>query len=146
VSAEFPVFMKNLCTELLEVANKACGENLTLTAPQFKQLLRLALVGARATQKTNASDIQEIWQPNSWHALSESLETSPRYKQSRGLREMSEQIVRLSRTSESTDKVTAETKKGTGKAIKRKADNPPEVEQSVASKKMKRKKAPSNTS
>ena len=132
--------MTLLRKNLLEVANQACEEKVAFTAVQLKQLLKLGVVGARLTQKMEPGTAQEIWEPHSWHKLSQRLTSSPRYKESRGLREMSEQIVRLLKTKED--------KQNDGMVVKRKAGDhdASETEKPAATtKRIKRKKVDTST-
>jgi DNA polymerase phi len=140
--------MKQLRAALLEVATQACEEKFTLTAVQLKQVLKLAMVGARSTQKTDPTIVDEVWQPDSWQALSSRLASSSRYKQSRGLREISGQIARLSKTGENAREKPLKKKESGSKAPKRKADDllDSEAAKPARSTKTKRKKVASNAS
>ena len=133
--------MTLLRKDLLEVANQACEGKVTFTAVQLKQLLKLGIVGARLTQKIKPRTAHEIWEPDSWHKLSQKL-TSSRYKESRGLKEMSEQIVRLLKTKEGN------LIENDGMVIKRKAEDhdASETEKPAATtKRIKRKKIDRST-
>jgi len=138
--------MTLLRKDLLEVANQACEVKVAFTAVQLKQLLKLGIVGARLTQKIKPGTAQEIWEPDSWHKLSQKLSSCPRYKESRGLREMSEQIVRLLKTSKTKEDNFI--KENDEMVIKRKAEDhdASETEKPAATtKRSKRKKVDTST-
>lgn len=135
--SEIADLMTQLRIALLKAATEACNEKTVFTTAQFKQLLKLGLVGVRQTQRTSRASAQEIWQSDSWRSLSRQLAASPRYKQSVGLQKMSEQIAQLSnKSNESVGKQDVGII-----ATKRKVDDLIETEEPpVVKKKTKRKK------
>lgn len=125
-------FMPLLRDALLDLANKACSDQSKVTAPQLKELLKLALVSARQTKRFAPDTVSGIWQPEAWSTLKQHLAQSSRFSSSTGLHKMCSQMVQL--TGQSQDK--GENKKSPTKR-KRKADAEPEAKGKVKAKKAK---------
>ncbi|KAG6831186.1 hypothetical protein H0H92_012326 [Tricholoma furcatifolium] len=138
-SSDLVEFATSLRTTLLDAATDACAEKNSLNAAQLKELLKLALVAVRQTQRTIGASSSEIWQPSSWHSLTGRLNSSERFKKSSGLSKMCEQLVRLSKQEASKKADTPVVK------TKRKAEEILEVDDaSAVAKKTKRKKVKSD--
>lgn len=125
----------------LEVVIDACTDKNSLSAAQLKEVLKLALVAARHSQRLNRASHAEIWKPDPWHSLAGRLTSSERLKKSTGLRKMCEQIARISSSSDaSLAKIDVPATK-----TKRKAEVSLESEDtSTVTKKLKRKRVKSD--
>ncbi|KAK7054956.1 DNA-directed DNA polymerase [Paramarasmius palmivorus] len=73
-------FLTKLRKALLVLISEGCDGTTTLTAPQMKDLFKLALLSHRQIRRLHATEIDQIWDPPSWAALSERLAGSDRYK------------------------------------------------------------------
>ncbi|KAJ2917228.1 hypothetical protein MD484_g3188, partial [Candolleomyces efflorescens] len=125
-------FMPSLREALVDLANKACSDQSKLTAPQLKELLKLALASARQTKRLAPDTVSDVWQPDAWSTLKQNLAQSSRFSSSTGLHKMCNQMVQL--TSQSQGK--GENKKSPAKR-KRKADTEPEAKNKAKAKKVK---------
>ncbi|KAH0584348.1 hypothetical protein H2248_009888 [Termitomyces sp. 'cryptogamus'] len=137
--SEVAEFASRLQKVSLEVVTDACTDKVSLSAAQLKEVLKLALVAARQTQRLDPVSHAEIWQLDSWRSLAGRLSSSERFKKSAGLPKMCEQIVRITKPvpSVKTDAPAPKTK--------RKAEESLETEDaSNVSKKLKRKKIKSD--
>ncbi|KAJ3542423.1 hypothetical protein NMY22_g3527 [Coprinellus aureogranulatus] len=123
-------YMPTLRESLVDLATKACTDDKSkFTAPQMKEVLKLALAAARQTKRFAEGSVTEIWQPDSWLSLKQSLVKSSRFSSSTGLHKMCDQMVQLaggqSKDSKGKAKVNdkeKEKKKSPAKR-KRKADD-----------------------
>ena len=90
-------FTRALRTSMLDTAYSACEENEKLTAPQIKELLKLALAGVRHTKRIAPSDeaVKRTWDAAAWEDLAGKLAESERFKTSTGLQTTSRQITQL---------------------------------------------------
>ncbi|KAF8894690.1 hypothetical protein BD779DRAFT_1609359 [Infundibulicybe gibba] len=121
-------FMSTLRANLLEVLTSACRDKLALTTAQAKDLLKLALLAVRQTQR-----IISTVDPEAWTTLRKALESSERLKNSPALQKMCDQIVRSTQSENASQ--------GSKKATKRKADKVAGSEEaSPEAQKVKRKK------
>ena len=88
--------MPALRQSLVDLATQACvDDNTKLTAPQMKEILKLALTAARQTKRFAETLLTEIWQPDSWSTLKQSLVQSSRFGSSTGLHKVCDQMVQL---------------------------------------------------
>jgi DNA polymerase phi len=86
--------MPALRESLVDLATKACTDDKAkLTAPQMKEVLKLALVAARQTKRFAEASLTEIWQPDLWSTLKQSLAQSSRFSSSTGLHKICDQMV-----------------------------------------------------
>ncbi|KAF9264758.1 hypothetical protein L218DRAFT_899775 [Marasmius fiardii PR-910] len=79
-SKEVLDFMKGLQRTLLDCISNACDGKLNMTAPQIREILKLALVAHRQTRKLIPEELETIWDITQWSSLSERLAASNRYK------------------------------------------------------------------
>lgn len=139
--------MPALRESLVDLATKACtDETSKYTAPQMKELLKLALAATRQTKRFAETSLAQIWQPDSWSTLKQSLVQSSRFGSSTGLHKMCDQMVQLTsglskeqlKEKVKEKKVEGASKKSPAKR-KRKADD--EEEGAAPEPKVKAKKA-----
>jgi len=129
--------MPSLRERLLELANKACSEEGKLSAPQLKDLLKIALHAARQTKRHAPESVTDNWKPESWSKLKESLSKSTRFSSSTGLHKICDQLVQLV-----SPEASQGGKKSPGKR-KRKAEEELAEAQKEKTKKVKKVKASS---
>lgn len=108
-------FTRGLRAAMLEAVRSACAEKERLTAPQVKELLKLALAGVRHTKRIapSAAAVEATWDPAAWDALAGTLADADRFKASTGLQTTSRQIAQL---------ISKDERGGAAKGKKRKAD------------------------
>ncbi|THH32974.1 hypothetical protein EUX98_g1203 [Antrodiella citrinella] len=109
---EILAFMPSLSTSIEEILTTACEDG-SLTAPQAREVLRLAQSAARHTKRV-ASTIEEVssvWQPTRWQGLARKLSSSDSLKSSTGLQNMCKQVAQLGEAGTATDKKTQESSK-----------------------------------
>ncbi|KAG7092382.1 hypothetical protein E1B28_008739 [Marasmius oreades] len=92
VTEEVSDFMKKLQQTLLRCISEACDGKLNMTAPQMREILKLALSATRQTRKLLPTEMETIWNAMEWTSLSEHLAESTRF---RGTVQMCRQITRL---------------------------------------------------
>lgn len=123
---------------LIKVADKSCTDEGGLTAPQMKDLLKLALLAVRQTERIFPTSTQSIWRSQAWLTFSKTLKTS-RFKASTGLHKMCDQLIRTAEVV--SEDATSKGMKTAGSKRKMEEIRPEEVVPSSAGKKSKRKKA-----
>ncbi|KJA27489.1 hypothetical protein HYPSUDRAFT_35394 [Hypholoma sublateritium FD-334 SS-4] len=132
------VFMPILSHLLIQVADKSCTDEGGLTAPQMKDLLKLALLAVRQTKRIFPASTQSIWRSQAWLTFSKTLKTS-RFKASTGLHKMCEQLIRTSEVV--SECATSKCIKAAGSKRKMEEIGPEEIVPSSVGKKSRRKKA-----
>ncbi|KZV71817.1 hypothetical protein PENSPDRAFT_751491 [Peniophora sp. CONT] len=85
-------FMTTLHVALSTAVLKECSDP-TLTAPQLKDVLKLALHAARQTKRSGS--IGDVWKGEVWEKVQTKLVESERFKASTGLHGMVRQLVAL---------------------------------------------------
>ncbi|KAJ7905348.1 hypothetical protein B0H14DRAFT_2659931 [Mycena olivaceomarginata] len=120
-------FMLSLRRALVQSITDACEGKNPLTAPQVKDILKLASFGIHHTQRiASATEIRRLWDPEAWENLGQKLANSERFKGSVGLQKTCQKLS-SSQTQSSTTKRKADTSgddaADTPKAKKKKARN-----------------------
>ncbi|GJE98126.1 DNA polymerase phi-domain-containing protein [Phanerochaete sordida] len=108
-------FTRALRTAMIAAVRDACAEE-KLTAPQVKELLKLALAGVRHTKRIapDAATVKATWDAAAWEDLAGKLAEAERFKASTGLQATCRQIAQLINKEEGAG--------AKGKSKKRKAD------------------------
>lgn len=119
--------MLSLRRALVQSITDACEGKNPLTAPQVKDILKLASFGIHHTQRiASATEIRRLWDPEAWETLGQKLASSERFKGSVGLQKTCQKLS-SSQTQSSTTKRKADTSgddaADTPKAKKKKARN-----------------------
>ncbi|KAF6764792.1 DNA-directed DNA polymerase [Ephemerocybe angulata] len=138
-------FMPALRESLVDLATKACADQSKLTAPQMKELLKLALLSARQTKRFAEASLTDIWKPESWSALKQTLAKSSRFASSTGLHKMCDQMVQLTGGKEKTEasgKKSPAKRKRKAEEVEEDAEPAPKVKKTKV--KAKKVKAPSS--
>ncbi|KAJ8078693.1 DNA-directed DNA polymerase [Marasmius tenuissimus] len=115
---EVSEFIPQMQTTLFNCISNACDGKLTMTAPQVRELFKVALSASRQTQRTLPQDADKLLSGVQWGELSERLAASSRFK---GTTQMCKQLVRRDK-SEATAAKRKKSSHGTadGKKAKRK--------------------------
>lgn len=143
--------MPKLQEALASLIDNACSEEATsFTAPQLKEVLKLALTAIRQTKRviSEPSDLSKLWNSSTWQKVHDHLFKSDRFGKSTGLHAMCKQIRDAASPSTSGSKPNGKKSKGDGEkstTAKRKVE---EIEgggkdEADLAKKVKRKKAKS---
>ncbi|KAJ6630633.1 DNA polymerase phi-domain-containing protein [Mycena sp. CBHHK59/15] len=91
---EMKEFVLTLHKVLIQFLTEACEDKITLTAPQMKDLFKLASLGVRQTLWiTSSQDTQTIWDPEAWKVVGQKLEISERFKGSVALHKTCQKLV-----------------------------------------------------
>jgi DNA polymerase phi len=78
---------------LIQSVTDACEGKILLTAPQVKDLLKLASFGMRHTHRiTSEAETRRLWDPEAWEIAGQKLTNSERFKGSIGLQKMCQKI------------------------------------------------------
>ncbi|KAF7338414.1 hypothetical protein MVEN_02067200 [Mycena venus] len=85
-------FMLSLRHALVQAVTDACEEKNSLTAPQVKDLLKLASFGVHHTQRIASAETRKLWEPEAWEALGQKLANSERFKGSIGLQKTCQKL------------------------------------------------------
>ncbi|EIN07831.1 hypothetical protein PUNSTDRAFT_70289 [Punctularia strigosozonata HHB-11173 SS5] len=117
---EAGAFLKKFAEALHGALIEACDEATTLSAPQMKELLKLALAAVRHTKNSASTDVALAWSSDSWTTLHSRLIATERFKASKALHSLSKQIVQVIGESSGDSKSIASTKPSATKAAKRK--------------------------
>jgi DNA polymerase phi len=120
--------MLSLRRALVQSITDACEGKNPLTAPQVKDILKLASFGIHHTQRiASATETRRLWDPEAWETLGQKLASSERFKGSVGLQKTCQKLSSFSQTQSSTTKRKADTSgddaADTPKAKKKKARN-----------------------
>ncbi|KAJ6455722.1 DNA polymerase phi-domain-containing protein [Mycena sanguinolenta] len=101
--------MLSLRRALIQSITDACEGKNSLTAPQVKDILKVASFGIHHTRRiTSATEIRRIWEPETWETLGQKLTNSERFKSSPGLQKTCQKLS-TSQTQSGTTKRKAET-------------------------------------
>ena len=135
-------FLSDLHTALSTTISNECTSEPTFTAPQIKDLLKIALHAARQTKRFG--HVGDVWKSADWEDVKTKLEGSERFKSSGGLHAMVKQLVALGQGPQGKGegkkgKKDKEKKSGKEKEKDGIVDDAPEIEAEVAGKKAKRK-------
>ncbi|KAF5365721.1 hypothetical protein D9758_003270 [Tetrapyrgos nigripes] len=90
---EMAQFMKQLRRTLHDAISSSCGDDEIFNASQMRDVFKVAIHGARQTQKLLPNMVEEIWEPAIWNDLSNRLSSLTRYK---GAVQMCKQLIQLS--------------------------------------------------
>ncbi|KAJ7063164.1 DNA polymerase phi-domain-containing protein [Mycena amicta] len=85
--------MRSFREALAECVTEACDDKVTFTAAQMKELLKLASFAMRQTYRVGSEgEARKAWDPESWHALSQTLAHASRFKAAVGLHKLCEKL------------------------------------------------------
>ncbi|KAF8212387.1 DNA polymerase phi-domain-containing protein [Mycena galopus ATCC 62051] len=86
-------FMPSFRRVLVQSVTDACEGKNSLTAPQVKDLLKLASFGIHHTRRiASATEIRTLWDPEAWEILGQKLANSERFKGSTGLQKTCQKL------------------------------------------------------
>lgn len=107
--------MGSLHKSLLGMVTTACEADGILKAAEVKDVLKLALSGARQTLRIAGADTEATWLPKKWEKLAETVAEVPSLKSSPALANLCRQIAQVSKGSRAKSGKDAKVKGGLDK-------------------------------
>lgn len=130
--------MPTLRASLLDLATKACADQSKVTAAQMKDLFKLVLAAVRQTRRYAEATVVEIWQPESWTTLKDTMVKSSKFASSVALHKMCDQVVHLTAKGDvRRKKVSSKRKRNAEEDEETVVEPAPKVKKSSRSKKAK---------
>lgn len=93
-SIDLLTVMPSFCDTLYGLLSRACDDELSLTAAQMKDLLKIALSTQRQAHRIDPNQEKKNWCDSNWGKLHTRLQESSRFKSSKGLHSMCSQLIK----------------------------------------------------